>query len=56
MFGVLRKSCIFNAKLLPEIQTNKQKKRFLMNLHVRPRAIYLTRHGESVFNQLLVGV
>lgn len=25
---------------------------YLMNVHVRPRAIYLTRHGESIYNQL----
>lgn len=24
---------------------------FVMNLHTRPRPVYLTRHGESVFNQ-----
>ncbi|XP_066980050.1 6-phosphofructo-2-kinase/fructose-2,6-bisphosphatase 1-like isoform X3 [Macrobrachium rosenbergii] len=25
---------------------------YLMNIHITPRSIYLTRHGESVFNQL----
>ena len=26
--------------------------RFVMNMHVRPRAIYITRHGESKMNRL----
>ncbi|XP_018016342.1 6-phosphofructo-2-kinase/fructose-2,6-bisphosphatase-like isoform X2 [Hyalella azteca] len=25
---------------------------YLMNIHITPRSIYLTRHGESVFNQM----
>ncbi|XP_045612118.1 6-phosphofructo-2-kinase/fructose-2,6-bisphosphatase 1 isoform X2 [Procambarus clarkii] len=25
---------------------------YLMNIHITPRSIYLTRHGESVYNQL----
>lgn len=25
---------------------------FLMNLHIEPRCIYLTRHGESMYNTL----
>ncbi|XP_069972339.1 6-phosphofructo-2-kinase/fructose-2,6-bisphosphatase 1 isoform X2 [Penaeus vannamei] len=25
---------------------------YLMNIHITPRSIYLTRHGESLFNQL----
>jgi hypothetical protein len=26
--------------------------RFLMNIHIRPRAVYLSRHGESVYNTM----